>query len=112
VLDDARAGRGRVLVVRGESGVGKSALLDYIAEHAERCRLIRAAGVEYEAELTLAGLQQLLGASMPQRSEHLPGPQRDALRIAFGMQQGPTPDRFLVALAALGVLCDMAEKGT
>lgn len=77
VLDDARAGRGRVLVVRGESGVGKSALLDYIAEHAERCRLIRAAGVEYEAELTLAGLQQLLGASMLPRSEHLPAPQRD-----------------------------------
>ena len=112
MLDDARAGRGRVLVVRGEPGVGKSALLDYVAEQAKGCQLARAAGVEYEAELTLAGLQQLLGASMPQRSEHLPGPQRDALRVALGMQQGPAPDRFLVGLATLGVLCNMAEDGT
>ena len=59
--------RGRVLVVRGEPGVGKSALLDYVAEQATGCQLARAAGVEYEAELTLAGLQQLLGASMLQR---------------------------------------------
>jgi DNA-binding CsgD family transcriptional regulator len=112
VLDDARAGRGSVLVVRGEPGVGKSALLDYLAEQAGGCQLARAAGVEYEAELTLAGLQQLLGPSMLQRSERLPGPQRDALRVAFGMQQGPAPDRFLVGLAALGVLSDMAENGT
>ena len=112
MLDDARAGRGRVLVVRGEPGVGKSALLDYVAEQAKGCQLARAAGVEYEVELTLAGLQQLLGASMPQRSEHLPGPQRDALRVALGMQQGPAPDRFLVGLATLGVLCNMAEDGT
>jgi DNA-binding CsgD family transcriptional regulator len=109
VLDDARAGRGRVLVVRGEAGVGKSALLDYVAGQARGCHLIRAAGVEYEAELTLAGLEQLIGTSLPQHSEGIPGPQRDALRVAFGMQQGPVPDRFLVGLAALGVLCDMAE---
>jgi DNA-binding CsgD family transcriptional regulator len=112
VLDDARAGRGCVLVVRGEPGVGKSALLDYVAEQATGCRLARAAGVEYEAELPLAGLQQLLGASVLQRSEQLPGPQRNAFRVAFGMQQGPAPDRFLVALATLGVLCDMAEQDT
>jgi DNA-binding CsgD family transcriptional regulator len=112
VLEDARAGRGCVLVLRGEPGVGKSALLDYVAERAEGCQLARAAGVEYEAELTLAGLQQLLGASVLPRSEHLPGPQRDALRVALGMQQGPAPDRFLVALATLGVLCDMSENGT
>jgi DNA-binding NarL/FixJ family response regulator len=112
VLEDARAGRGRVLVVRGEAGVGKSALLDYVAEQASGSQLARAAGVEYEAELTLAGLQQLLGPSVLQRSKHLPGPQRDALRVALGMQQGPAPDRFLVGLATLGVLCDMAENGT
>ena len=112
ILDDARTGRGSVLVVRGEAGVGKSALLDYVADHAVGCRVARAAGVEYEAELPLAGLQQLLGGSVQDRSEHLPGPQRDALRVAFGMQQGPAPDRFLVALATLGVLCDMAEQGT
>jgi DNA-binding CsgD family transcriptional regulator len=95
--------------MRGEPGVGKSALLDYVSEQAAGCTLARAAGVEYEAELTLAGLQQVLGGSALQRSERLPGPQRDALRVAFGMQQGPAPDRFLVGLAALGVLCDMAE---
>jgi DNA-binding CsgD family transcriptional regulator len=110
VLDDARAGRGRALVVRGEPGIGKSALLDYIAERAEGFRLARAIGVEYEAELTLAGLQQLLDASMLERSQLLPGPQRDALRVALGMQQGPASDRFLVGLATLGVLCDVAEE--
>jgi DNA-binding CsgD family transcriptional regulator len=109
MLDDARAGRGCVLVMRGEPGVGKSALLDYMAQQAAGCTLARAAGVEFEAELTLAGLQQLLGGSAVERAERLPGPQRDALRVAFGMQQGPTPDRFLVGLATLGVLCDVAE---
>jgi DNA-binding CsgD family transcriptional regulator len=111
-LEHARAGRGQVLVVRGEPGVGKSVLLDYVAEKARGCQVSRAVGVEYEAELTLAGLQQLLGPSVMQRSEHLPSPQRDALRIALGLQEGPAPDRFLVGLAALGVLCDVAEHGT
>jgi len=97
-------------VVRGEPGMGKSALLDYIAEQASGCRLARAAGVEWEAELMLAGLQQLLGASMLPRSEHLPAPQRDALRVALGIQQGPAPDRFLVGLATLGLLSDLAEE--
>ena len=110
VLDGARAGRGCVLVVRGEPGVGKSVLLDYIAEQASGCRLARAAGVECEAELTFAGLQQLLGASMLERSEHLPAPQRDALRVVLGVQQGSTPDRFLVGLATLGLLSDVAEE--
>jgi len=110
VLDGVRAGRGCVLVVRGEPGVGKSVLLDYIAEQASGCRLARAAGVEWEAELMLAGLQQLLGASMLPRSEHLPAPQRDALRVALGLQQGPAPDRFLVGLATLGLLSDLAEE--
>lgn len=110
VLDDARAGRGRVLVIRGEPGAGKSALLDYIAERAQGCQLVRATGVEYEAELTFAGLQQLIGASIPQQSERLPAPQRDAIKMAFGMEQGPAPDRFLVGLATLGVMCNMAEE--
>jgi DNA-binding CsgD family transcriptional regulator len=110
VLDDVRAGRGCVLVVRGEPGMGKSVLLDYIAEQASGCRLARAAGVEWEAELMLAGLQQLLGASILPRSEHLPLPQRDALRVALGLQQGPAPDRFLVGLATLGLLSDLAEE--
>ena len=110
VLDGVRAGRGCVLVVRGEPGVGKSVLLDYVAEQASGCRLARAAGVQGEAELMLAGLQQLLGASMLARSEHLPAPQRDALSVALGLQQGPAPDRFLVGLATLGLLSDLAEE--
>jgi DNA-binding CsgD family transcriptional regulator len=110
VVDGARAGRGCVLVVRGEPGVGKSVLLDYVAEQASGCRLARAAGVECEAELTFAGLQQLLSASMLERSEHLPAPQRDALRVVLGVQQGSTPDRFLVGLATLGLLSDVAEE--
>jgi DNA-binding CsgD family transcriptional regulator len=110
VLADARAGRGCVLVVRGEPGMGKSVLLDYVAEQASGCGLVRAAGVECEAELTFAGLQQLLGASMLQRSEHLPAPQRDALKVVLGVQQGSTPDRFLVGLAILGLLSDLAEE--
>jgi DNA-binding CsgD family transcriptional regulator/tetratricopeptide (TPR) repeat protein len=110
VLEDTRASRGCVLVVRGEAGVGKSALLDYLAAGSAECHLARAAGVECEAELTLAGLQQLLGPSLLQHSEHLPVPQREALRVALGIQQGPAPDRFLVGLAALGVLCEMAEE--
>ena len=112
VLDRVLDGAGRdcVLVVRGEPGVGKSVLLDYIAEQVSGCRLARAAGVEWEAELMLAGLQQLLGASMLPRSEHLPAPQRDALSVALGLQQGPAPDRFLVGLATLGLLSDLAEE--
>ena len=110
VLEKARAGRSSVLVVRGESGVGKSVLLDYVAERASGCRVARAGGVESEMELPLAGLQQLLGASMLGRVENLPGPQRDALRLAFGLSVGPAPDRFLLALAALSLLSDVAEQ--
>ncbi|MCW2516606.1 MAG: transcriptional regulator, luxR family [Mycobacterium sp.] len=111
LIDDARVGRGRVLVLRGEAGVGKSALLDYVSERAKGCQVAQASGVEYEAELTLSGLQQLLAESVEQHSRDLPEPQRVALKVAFGMQQGPEPDRFLVALATLGVLCNMAENG-
>jgi DNA-binding CsgD family transcriptional regulator len=110
VLEGARAGRSSVLVVRGESGIGKSVLLDYSAARAEGCRVTRAGGVESEMELPLAGLQQLLGATMLERVEHLPPPQRDALRLAFGLSEGPAPDRFLLGLAALSLLSDVAEE--
>jgi DNA-binding CsgD family transcriptional regulator len=110
VLEETRASRSSVLVVRGESGVGKSVLLDYVAERASGCRVARAGAVESEMELPLAGLQQLLGASMLERVENLPAPQGDALRLAFGLAEGPAPDRFLLALAALSLLCDVAEE--
>ena len=110
VLESIRASRSSVLVVRGESGVGKSVLLDYVAERAQGCRVARAGAVESEMELPLAGLQQLLGASMLGRAENLPAPQRDALRLAFGLSEGSAPDRFLLGLAALSLLCDVAEE--
>ena len=103
------AGQSRVLVVRGEPGVGKSALLDYLARHAAGCRVARAAGVESEMELAFAGLHQLL-SPMLDRADLLPAPQRDALLTAFGVSAGPAPARFLVGLAALGLLSGVAAE--
>jgi DNA-binding CsgD family transcriptional regulator len=105
----ARAGESRVLVVRGEPGVGKTALLDYLAEQASGCRVAHAAGVESEMELVYAGLHQLL-TPMLGRLERLPDPQANALRTAFGLRSGPAPDRFLVGLATLSLLADVAEE--
>src|SRR3954451_6717510 len=98
-----RAGQSRVLVLRGDAGVGKTALLRHLSAAAEGCRVARAAGVESEMELAFAGLHALC-APMLDRLGHLPGPQRDALNTAFGLSAGPPPDRFLVALAILGLL--------
>src|SRR5579864_4445896 len=104
-----RAGGSRVLVVRGEPGVGKSALLDYLAGRASGCRVARAAGVESEMELAFAGLHQLLAPAL-NRIDRLPGPQREALRTAFGLRAGPVPDRFLVGLAVLGLVSEVAGE--
>src|ERR687883_957339 len=98
-----RAGESAVLVVRGEPGVGKSALLAYLTERASGCRLARAAGVESEMELPFAGLHQLCGP-MLDHLDRLPAPQRDALSTAFGLSAGDPPDRFLVGLAEVGLL--------
>jgi DNA-binding CsgD family transcriptional regulator len=107
--DAVRAGESRALVVRGEPGVGKTALLDYLAEQASGCRVTRAAGVQSETELAYAGVHQLC-APMLDRLDHLPGPQRHALRTAFGISPGSAPDRFLVGLAVLSLLADAAEE--
>jgi DNA-binding CsgD family transcriptional regulator/tetratricopeptide (TPR) repeat protein len=104
-----RAGEGRALVVRGEPGVGKTALLDYLAGRASGCRVARAAGVQSEMELAFAGLHQLC-APMLDHAASLPVPQREALRTAFGLSAGPVPDRFLVGLAVLGLLSEAAGK--
>src|SRR3954464_4597980 len=108
LLATVRAGESAVLVVRGEAGVGKSALLAYLIERASGCRIARAAGVESEMELPFAGLHQLC-APMLDRLDRLPAPQRDALATAFGLSAGEAPDRFLVGLAALSLLSDVAE---
>jgi DNA-binding CsgD family transcriptional regulator len=107
-LQRVRAGQSSVQVLRGEAGVGKTALLTYVAERAAECRIARVAGVESEMELAFAGLHQLC-APMLDGLEALPSPQRDALRIAFGMQDGAAPDRFIVALATLSLLAGAAE---
>ena len=104
-----RAGQSRVLVLRGEAGVGKTALLRHLSTVASDCRIARAAGVESEMELAYAGLHALC-ASMLGRLDQLPDPQRDALSTAFGLSAGPPPDRFLVGLAVLGLLADAAEE--
>jgi DNA-binding CsgD family transcriptional regulator len=105
-----RAGGSRVLVVRGEPGVGKSALLEYLAGQAAGCRMVRVAGVESEMELAFAGLHQLLSPVLD-RLNRLPVPQGEALRSAFGLRAGPAPDRFLVGLAVLGLVSEVAEEG-
>jgi len=104
-----RAGESRVLVIHGEPGVGKTALLEYLAGKATGCRLERAAGVQSEMELAFAGLHQLC-ASMLDRLGRLPDPQAEALRTSFGLGAGAAPDRFLVALAVLGLLSEVAAE--
>ena len=109
VIDDVLAGHSRVLVLRGEAGVGKTALLEYLAASGSECRVARAAGVESEMELPFAGLHQLC-LPMLDRLTHLPDPQSDALATAFGLSSGESPDRFLVGLAALTLLSEVAEE--
>jgi DNA-binding CsgD family transcriptional regulator len=106
-----RAGDGQALVARGEPGVGKTVLLDYLAGGATSsgCRVVRATGVQSEMELAFAGLHQLC-APMLDHAGSLPGPQREALRTAFGLSAGPAPDRFLVGLAVLGLLSETAGE--
>jgi hypothetical protein len=107
LLAEVRAGRSRVLAIRGEAGIGKTALLGYAAETAPDFRVARADGVESEMELPFAALHQLCGPMLG-RLGVLPGPQRDALGVAFGLRAGGAPDRFFVGLAVLGLLSEVA----
>ena len=104
-----RAGQSGVLVLRGEAGIGKTALLEHLSGAAEGCRIVRAAGVESEMELAFAGLHALCGPMLGGVAR-LPGPQREALSTAFGVRAGAPPDRFLVGLAVLSLLADSAEE--
>src|SRR6267143_1970030 len=107
LIASARGGTGNALVLRGEPGIGKTALLDYAVESASGFRIARASGVESEMELAFAALHQLC-APMLDRLDRLPRPQRDALGVAFGLRAGNAPDRFLVGLAVLGLLSEVA----
>ena len=107
LVADLRAGQSQVLVLRGEAGTGKTALLEYLLARASGCCVARAAGVESEIELAFAGLHQLC-APFLDRLPRLPGPQRDALSTAFNLRDGDTPDRFAVGLAVLSLLSEVA----
>ena len=111
LVDAVRAGESRTLMMRGEPGVGKTVLLDYLAARAAdaACLVTRVIGVQSEMELAFAGLHQLC-VPMLSDMERLPGPQRDALRTAFGLEAGPPPDRFLVGLAVLSLLTEVARE--
>jgi predicted ATPase len=109
LLEGARAGRSGTLVVHGATGVGKTALLEYAIESACDPRVLRAIGVESERELAFAVLHQLC-APLAAFLDRLPGPQRAALAITFGLSEGAVPDRFLVGLAALGLFSEAAEE--
>ncbi|HEY2436375.1 MAG TPA: AAA family ATPase, partial [Solirubrobacteraceae bacterium] len=109
LFEAVRRGQSGVLVVSGEPGVGKTALLESAMISASGFRVARAAGVESEMELAFAALQQLC-AQMLDRLGQLPAPQREALGVAFGLQAGGAPDRFLVGLAVLSLLAVVAEE--
>ena len=109
LLADVRRGESRSLILRGEAGIGKTALLDYLVASASDLTVARAVGVEWEMELAFAGLHQLC-APMLDRLDRLPAPQRQALEIVFGLRAGTPPDRFLVGLAVLGLLSEVAEE--
>ena len=109
LVASVRAGLSRALVVRGEAGIGKSALLEYLVGRASGCGIGRSVGVESEMELAFAGLQQLCAPFLVLMGR-LPRPQCDALGTAFGLRTGDAPDRFLVGLAVLGLLSEVAEE--
>jgi DNA-binding CsgD family transcriptional regulator len=110
VLGTVRGGKSRSLVVRGEAGIGKTALLEYLVKSASDLIVMRAVGVESEMELAFAGLHQLC-APLLDRLTRLPAPQRDALEIVFGLSDGAPPDRFLVGLGVLSLFSEVAETG-
>jgi hypothetical protein len=109
-VSDVRDGRSRSLVLRGEAGIGKTALIECLIEAATDVTVLRAAGVESEMEFAHANLHQLC-APLLDRLGRLPAPQRDALRVVFGLSEGLAPSQLLVGLAVLSLLADAAESG-
>ncbi len=109
LLARVRGGGSEALVIRGEAGIGKTALLRYAARQASGYRVAELTGVEAEMELAFAGIHQLCGA-MLDRLDALPAPQREALSVALGLAAGDVPDRFLVGMAVLNLLAAVAEE--
>src|SRR5918992_3272520 len=109
LLGALREGHSAALVVRGNPGVGKTALLEYVRDRASGCRVVTASAAHSEMELAFAGLHQLC-APLLDRLDRLPPPQRAALGTAFGLTEGTPPDRFFLGLAVLGLLSEAAEE--
>jgi DNA-binding CsgD family transcriptional regulator/tetratricopeptide (TPR) repeat protein len=109
LLEHLERGMSQVLVIRGEAGIGKSALLEYLVERASDYRVIRAVGVEADSELAFAGLHQLC-TPLLDRLDRIPGPQSEALATAFGLRVGAPPERFLLGLAVLSLLTEAAAE--
>lgn len=110
LVADVRAGHSGTLVLRGEAGIGKTELLRYLLERSEGCRTVHAVGIESEMEISYAALHQICRPVLD-RLDRLPGPQQEALAIAFGLRAGDPPGRFLVGLATLSLLADAATAG-
>src|SRR6478609_10221849 len=109
LISAIRQSESRSLMLRGEAGTGKTALLEYLVESASDVTVVRAVGVESEMELAFASLHQLC-APMLDRRGRLPDPQRQALEIVFGLSAGAPPDRFVVGLAVLSLFSEVAEE--
>src|SRR3954454_10284895 len=109
LLGDVRAGSSAVLVLRGEAGIGKTALLNHLAERGVDCQVVRVPGVESEMEIPFAGLHQLC-APLQREVERMPSSQRDALRVAFGLRESTVPDRFQIGLAVLTLLTEASTQ--
>ena len=109
LLSGVRRGISRTLVIRGEAGIGKSALLEYLIGRDVRYRVVQAAGVQADAELAFAGLHQLC-TPLLDRLDRIPEPQHDAVGTAFGLRVGPPPERFLLGLAVLSLLAEAAAE--
>jgi predicted ATPase len=110
ILESVRAGRSAAIVLRGEAGIGTTALLSYVASRADGCRPIRASRVQAEMELPFAALHQLCMPLLQAGLQALPGPQHEALATAFGLSAGRPPERFPLALAVLTLLAAAAES--
>ena len=110
LLFDVRSGRSRALVLRGEPGIGKTALLENLCAAADDLALVRGTGIESEAELAFAGLHQMFSPMIEEKLDLLPDPQRKAIRIAFGESSGEPPNPFLLGLAVLNRLADAAAE--
>lgn len=109
LLREVRDGRSQVLVLRGEAGVGKSALLDHLAGQAAQLQTVRAAGVEAESDFAYSALQRLC-VPLLSHLDRLPAVQQDALRVAFGLSAGNPPEMLLVGIAVLGLFAEAAAQ--